>query len=302
MIHFLWRRLGFMVFTLILIIYLTNFGLLAARGAQRHAPLIDIVSEAAAQSIQYATALLNGKLGETTIASVLGNRGAARPIGELALEAYLKSMGLLFIAVSGGSLIGITLGTIAALQRQGVVTGATWVLALAGISTPSFFLAIFLQLGAAAIYQKTAVQVAPVYGFGWDSHLILPSLVLAARPLAHTARLTFTSLSQVLKQDYIRTAHAKGLRNFAVFNDHATRNAAISILTAVGVSLRFSFSTLPIVEAYFGWQGAAQLLLNALFRDDHYAAITLLLMLGATFMLVNLLLDLSYRFIDPRVR
>ena len=122
------------------------------------------------------------------------------------------------------------------------------------------------------------------------------------RPLAHTARLTFTSLSNVLNQDYIRTAQAKGLHNFAVFNDHALRNAAISILTAVGVSLRFSLSTLPVVEAYFGWQGAAQLLLNALFRGDNYAAITLLLMLGLTFMLISLLLDLAYRFIDPRVR
>jgi ABC-type dipeptide/oligopeptide/nickel transport system permease component len=302
MTRFLWRRLWFIVCSLVLIVYLTNFGLLAARNAQRHTLLTDTAGEAVTQSIKYVTDLFGGELGETTIASVLGNRGVARPIGELALEAYPKSIGLLFIAVSIGAFSGILLGTLAALRRQGVVAGTAWVLSLAGISTPSFFLAVFLQLGAAAIYQKTAVQVAPVFGFGWDSHLLLPALVLAARPLAHTARITFTSLSHVLTQDYIRTAQAKGLRNFVVFNDHALRNAAISILTAVGVSLRFSFSTLPIVEAYFGWQGAAQLLLNALFRGDNYAAITLLLMLGMTFMLINLLLDLSYRFIDPRVR
>ncbi|MBI3734146.1 MAG: ABC transporter permease [Chloroflexi bacterium] len=302
-IRFLARRLAFILLTLAMIVYLTNFGLVAARGAQRHATVPEMAGDAFANSTKYVSDLLNDKLGDTTVASVLGNRGTPRPIGELALEAYPKSMGLLLVAVAVGSLIGVALGGVSALKRHSKLAGVTWGLSLAGISTPSFFLAVFLQLAAVAFYQRTDIQIAPVFGFGWDNHLLLPALVLAARPLAYVSRITFSALSNVLEQDFIRTAKAKGLRWSAVLGDHAFRNAAISILTAVAVSLRFSLSTLPVVEAYFGWQGgAAVLLLNALFRGDAYAATTLLLMLGATFMVINLLLDALYRLIDPRLR
>ncbi len=302
MLRFLLQRALFIAFTLVLIVYLTHFGLIAAASAQRHATVPQMAGDALSSSFKYVSDLLNGQLGDTTVASVLGPRGTPRPISELVAEAYPKSMGLLLLAVLVGSIIGITLGAISALKQHSKVASVTWGLSLAGISTPSFFLAIFLQLAAIAVYQNTNVQVAPMFGFGWDNHLLLPALVLAARPLAHTSRITFSSLSNVLDQDFIRTAYAKGLRGSSILGEHALRNAAISILTAVGVSLRFSLSTLPIVEAYFGWNGAAYLLLNALFRGDVYAATTLLLVLGATFMLINLLLDLAYRFIDPRLR
>ena len=129
-------------------------------------------------------------------------------------------------------------------------------------------------------------------GFGWDKRLILPTLVLAARPLAQITRISFHALREVLDQDYVRTAHSKGLSRGRVLFGHVLRNAAIPILTTVAVSLRFSLSSLPLVELYFGWPGAGFSLLKGIAQRDDNLTVALLLCLGLLFIGVNLLLEL----------
>jgi len=126
--------------------------------------------------------------------------------------------------------------------------------------------------------------------------------VLAMRPLAQLSRITFNALSEAAHQDYVRTARAKGLPGRQVWIDHILPNAAVPILTALGVSLRFSLGSLPVVEFFFGWPGLGAALLNAIGARQTPLVITLALALGLTFMLVNLLLDIAYRWIDPRLR
>jgi peptide/nickel transport system permease protein len=141
-----------------------------------------------------------------------------------------------------------------------------------------------------------------VGGFGWDNHILLPALVLAARPVAQIARVTYITISEVLSKDYVRTARSKGLAPRRVMMRHVWRNAAIPIITTIGLSLRFSLSSLPVVEYFFGWPGAGFALLKAIAQQDDNLTVALLLALGVLFILINLVLDMLYRMVDPRVR
>jgi len=170
------------------------------------------------------------------------------------------------------------------------------------MSVPSFFAALLLQLIVLRLMGFFGRAILPVGGFGWDAHIVLPALVLAARPIAQIARITFVKVSEILEEDFVRTAYSKGLATRQVLFSHAMRNAAIPILTTIAVSLRFSLSSLPIVEFFFGWHGVGFTLLKAIGRQDDNTTIPLLLCLGLLFIFVNLILELSYRFIDPRLR
>jgi peptide/nickel transport system permease protein len=142
-----------------------------------------------------------------------------------------------------------------------------------------------------------------VGGFGWDwQHMLLPTLVLAARPIAYLTRATFLALNRALTEDYVRTAWAKGLSLPQIVGSHLLRNVAVSLLTALGVSLRFALGTLPIVEFFFGWPGMGNRVLGAIVRGEAQVVVTLALALGLTFLFINLLLDILYRFSDPRLK
>jgi ABC-type dipeptide/oligopeptide/nickel transport system permease subunit len=142
----------------------------------------------------------------------------------------------------------------------------------------------------------------PVGGFGWDLHLLLPALVLSARPLAQITRVTYITVSEILSQDYVRTAHSKGMPDGLVMVRHVLVNAAVPVLTTLGVSLRYSLVSLPVVELFFGWPGIGFTLLKAISKQDDNLTVILILSLGTLFILVNLLLDLIYRLIDPQLR
>jgi peptide/nickel transport system permease protein len=161
---------------------------------------------------------------------------------------------------------------------------------------------LLLQIGTIKITQATGKTFLPIGGVGWDEHIILPMLVLAARPLAQITRVTYVTVEEVLKQDYVRTAYSKGLRSAYVTTVHIIRNAALPVLTTIGLSLRFALSSLPIVEYFFGWQGIGYTLLQSISNRDDNLTIVLTLCLGILFILVNLALDASYLVIDPRLR
>jgi len=217
-------------------------------------------------------------------------------------RALPKSLGLLAFALTLAALVGLILGIVAAFRRASRFSELLLFVSVLGMSTPSFFAAMLLIWFAVWLYQTTSRHIVPISGFGWGLHLLLPGLVLAARPAAAVTRLSFNALVEILESDYIRTATAKGLRPRLILLRHVLRNAGVPILTTVGVSLRFSLAVLPIVEYIFNWPGIGLRLLKSIETQDTTAVVGMTLPLILLFVLVNLLLEVLYPLVDPRLR
>lgn len=299
---FLGRRLLFAAVVLVAITYLTYLGLDVSQGylrTDRARPAITVAARRpAVDTVDYFAGLTQGDLGMTrpgTIASF------SLPVREVFWDIAPRSLGLLGAAFLVAIAIGLPLGAWAAARRHHRRALGLMMFSIVGVSIPSFFAALFLQIAAIQYTRTFGRSIVPVGGFGWDRHLVLPMLVLAARPIAQIFRITFIAISETFDRDFVRTARGKGLRSEQVFLVHIVRNAAVPILTTLVVSLRFSLSSLPVVEGYFGWGGIGDALLDSLFTQDGDLAVTLVLTLGVLFLVANLLLELCYQWIDPRL-
>ncbi|MBC7263636.1 MAG: ABC transporter permease subunit [Chloroflexi bacterium] len=308
LINLIVRPIVFALIASVFIVYFCFFGLRVAEYG-RYGASVDVLDTAVRAAIhtgQYLTNVVTkGDFGlyNTGFGSIYYWReSSARPILDLVRPTVSKSLALLFLSMLLGAVIGVPLGIGAALTRHGRLSLAFLVLAIVGVSAPSFFLGLLLQIVVITFYKSTGIRLAPIGGFGWDAHIILPALTLAARPIAQVARVSFVALAEVLETDYIRTARAKGLNGRAVLFDHALRNAGVPILTALGTSLRFSLSSLPVVEILFNWPGMGETLWGAIRQGQIELATTLILFLGVFFILINQTLDILYRRIDPRLR
>ena len=266
--------------------------------AEGQMPLQEGLRTAAGFAVEYLGGLLHGDLG---VATPRHAAAAATPVIEVLGRTLPKSLGLLLMALALATVAGLPVGILAATRRGSHLSGLLIALSTLGISTPSYFAAMLLITLAVRFYTTTGLRILPVHGFGWDTHLILPALVLSARPLANVVRLTYNSLTDILAADYVRTAHGKGLGPWTVLFRHVLRNGAVPLLTTVGVSLRFSLAILPIVEYIFTWPGIGERLLQALLASDTVVVVGLTLALALLFILVDLLLEISYRLVDPRV-
>ena len=225
---------------------------------------------------------------------------AIKVVGEL----FLNSAGLLLASLLIASLLGILLGTAAALTRRKNITPIILLMSVLGISTPSFLMAMLLQILNVKVLRWLDLSQAllPPQGFGWDLHLVLPALVLSARPLAQIMQVTYLSLSQALEEDYVRTARSKGARLTRILFKHAFRNTLIPILNTLSASLRFSLASLPVVESFFLWPGIGTAILEALTQDNPFLITDLILSLGALFLLINLALEILFPLINPKLR
>lgn len=266
--------------------------------AEGRMPIQEGLRTAAQFAVEYLGGLVHGDLG---IATPLHAAAAPTPVIEELGRTFPKSLGLLVMALVLATVVGLPLGILAATRRAPHLSGLLISLSTLGISTPSYFAAMLLITLVVRFYTATGLRILPVHGFGWDTHLILPALVLSARPLANMVRLTYNSLTDILAADYVRTAHGKGLGPWTVLFRHVLRNGAVPLLTTVGVSLRFSLAMLPIVEYIFTWPGIGERLLRALQASDTVVVVGLTLALALLFILVDLLLEISYRLADPRV-
>ena len=293
-IIFIGQRLLFGLLVLSFITYASFLGLDMARGK----PFQKAASDSAVKTINYAGDVLQGDLGETSSGSV---SLLPKPVTEVVPTVLVRSLGLLGAALIFSTVFGVLLGVLIAGKRSGVTLLAL-LGSITGVSIPSFFAALLLQLGVIKITQIYGKTILPVGGFGWDIHLLLPMLVLAARPLAQITRVSYVTVEEIIGSDFVRTAFSKGLGSFYVMFAHIIRNAAVPILTTIGLSLRFALSSLPIVEFFFGWQGLGYTLLQSISNRDDHLTIILALCMGLLFILVNLLLDGSYLLIDPRLR
>lgn len=257
------------------------------------------ISSAASFTGEYLTGLLRGDMGSTA------SDYAAAPgtsIAALLSRALPRSLGLLGVSLALAVLIGLPLGIAAGVRRKARFSGVLVFVSVLGISTPSYLAAMLLIWFNVWLYGATGADFLPLHGFGWDAHLILPAIVLAARPAANVMRLGYNALAEVLEADYVRTAHAKGLSPRVVLFRHVLRNAGVPMLTTIAVSLRFSLAVLPIVEYIFSWSGVGQGMLEAIQNQDVNTVVGMVLPLALLFLLINLLLEQLYVLIDPRLR
>ncbi|MGH7268044.1 MAG: ABC transporter permease [Candidatus Rokuibacteriota bacterium] len=192
---------------------------------------------------------------------------------------------------------GVSIGILAAVRQGTGYDYAGTTLAVLGQSLPSFWLGIMFIL----LFGVT-LRWLPTSGFqGW-SHLVLPSVTLAAYPTALVARLTRSSMLEILGRDYIRTGRAKGLAERAVVLRHALRNATIPVLTVIGLQIGTLLGGAVITESVFAWPGMGKLVVDAIFFRDFPVVQTILILSASTFVAINLLVDVLYTFIDPRIR
>ena len=198
----------------------------------------------------------------------------------------------LAVAVS----LGIPLGILAALWRGSLPDGFSRLLALLGAAVPSYVLALLLML-----LFGVKLNWLPTIGYGSPQHLILPSIALAAGSCAQLMRLTRASMLEVLQQDYVRTARAKGLSERVVIRVHALKNALLPVVTILGINLGHLIGGTVIVESIFGWPGVGKYAVDAIFLRDYPVIQGFVLYMAVIFLLVNLAVDMAYRWLDPRL-
>lgn len=258
--------------------------------------LFEIIREAGTHSLDYIQMLAHGNLGTAMMVS------GETEVAEIMKTAYANSLGLIGIALGLAMVIGVLMGSTAALTKHRGQADLVLFLAIIGVSAPTFLLAVLLQTLGIKYTLTFGERLVSMGGYAWNfDHLALPVLVLMARPLAYITRATYVALTEIMGADYIRTARSKGLRERRVFFGHILRNLGISILTAFGVSFRFTLGVLPIVEYIFAWPGVGQYALDAVQRREAILFIVVVLALGLTIQFINALLDWLNHRIDPRL-
>ena len=220
-----------------------------------------------------------------------------QPTLPLVLARFPATLTLTAAAMLLALLLALPLGLLSALRRKSVLDAGGMVFALAGQCMPTFWLGILLIL----IF---AVQLRwfPVYGGDGPSAIVLPAVTLGVWAMARTARITRSSMLDVLPQDFLRTARAKGLGEWAVVLRHALRNCAIPIVTALGLELGNLLGGAVITEAVFAYPGIGRLAVEAVINKDVPLIEAVVLTVGAAVLLLNILIDVIYVALDPRVR
>jgi peptide/nickel transport system permease protein len=214
------------------------------------------------------------------------------------LKRSLPNTALLaVIAIVLALAVGVGVGLLAALKPNSFLDRALMTTVLIGVTLPNFVLAPVLILIFAL-----KLGWLPVAGWGDPENLILPAVVLAARPAALIGRMTRSSMLETLRQDYIRTARAKGLSPAAVLFKHALKNAFLPVLTTAGVSFGYLLSGSFVVETIFTVPGVGYQSINSVFQRDYSVIQGTTLVLAVVFVVTNLVIDLLYAVLDPRVR
>lgn len=219
------------------------------------------------------------------------------PATRVIFERLPNSLQLGAAAAVIGIALGLPLGIIAALRRGSIIDTAATTGAVLGIVTPQFFLAIVLIL----VFSVT-FRLLPTSGIGTWKHLIMPAVTLSTGLTATVARIARSGMLEALSQDYIRTARAKGLAEWAVIFQHALRNGSMSVITVTLSSLPHLMGTVVIVEVVFSWPGVGNLLAQSVMARDYPVVFLDVILFSVLTVLTFLVLDLVYVAVDPRIR
>jgi peptide/nickel transport system permease protein len=230
-----------------------------------------------------------------------GDFGQSIRHGESAFRLVAERMPATFELAGAALLIALALaipaGIISAVRRNSVIDYVSTVVALLGQSMPTFWLGIMLIL-----LFSVQFHLLPSSGRGTLEHLVLPAVTLGLFTTARITRLTRSGMLEVLSQDYIRTARAKGVSDPPVVWKHALKNAAIPIVTIVGIELGTLLGGAVITETIFAWPGVGRLSVQAIANRDYPVVQAAVFVLATTFIIVNLTVDVLYTYLDPRIR
>lgn len=219
------------------------------------------------------------------------------PVLQDLTDRFPATLQIAVTALIIGLVIALPLGIISATRRNSPLDHISRLVALLGTSIPSFWLGYLL-----IIVFAVNLKLLPVAGRGGPEHLVLPALTLGLGAAASLTRLTRSSLLEVLGEDYLRTAWAKGLRERAVILRHALKNALIPIITVIGIRFGHLLGGAIIIETVFAWPGIGKYIVDAIYDRDYPAIQGFVLFTGTVFVLINLLVDLTYLWLDPRVK
>ncbi|MGK6313401.1 ABC transporter permease subunit [Neorhizobium sp. DT-125] len=269
------------------------------------------------QYLDYLGGVLTGDFGSSIVSK--------QPILDQFWALFPATVELSFCAIVIAIVLGIPAGVIAAIKRGSIFDQGLMGIALVGYSMPIFWWGLLLIILFSGILQWAPVSgrislmffFPPVTGFmlidsllsgqkgafaSALSHLALPSIVLATIPLAVIARQTRSAMLEVLSEDYVRTARAKGLSPFRVVGIHALRNAMIPVITTIGLQIGVMLAGAILTETIFSWPGIGKWMVDSVFRRDYPVIQGGLLLIAGIIMLVNLIVDLLYGLINPRIR
>lgn len=241
------------------------------------------------QFVAYMSDLMRGNLGTS-----LRTRG---PVVDEILARLPNTVRLILVSLAAASLVGIPVGILSAVRRESAASYLATSVSLFGVSMPVFWSGLLL-----IFFFAVTLQWLPSGGYGTARHYVLPSLTLAFFNLASIVRVTRSSALEVLGHDYVRTARAKGLAEGAVVFKHVLKNAAIPIVTTVGVQFGSLLGGTVLTETVFAWPGIGRLMVDSIFARDYTVLQGTVLIFAAIIVGVNLLTDLSYAALDPRVR
>ena len=216
---------------------------------------------------------------------------------EVIAQTLPQTAVLALTAMTFAVIVGVPLGIIAATRRNTIWDALSRLVALVGVSIPVFWLGLQLQ-----ILFGLQLRLLPISGIGYDSHLVLPAICAGLGMLALLTRMTRSSLLDVLSQDYIRTAYSKGLTPRRVNVRHALSNAVLPIITVWGTSIAGLLSGTLLVEVIFSWPGVGRLLVDSISTRDYPMVQGLVILFAVIYTGTNMLIDLTYPLLDPRIR
>ena len=249
------------------------------------------------QALRWYGALLQGDLGHSWVLN--------QPVTEAVLERLPVTLSLAAIALVLAVLLGVSLGVIAAIRHDGWLDQGSMSVALFGQSIPDFWFGLVLiSVFAVGLSWFPTGGYVPLSEdpLGWARAMTLPALTLAFTQMGVIARMTRSAMLDVLGQDYIRTARAKGMRRWTVVIRHALRNALVPVVTVIGVMTGVLLGGAVVIEQVFSLPGVGRLIIGAIQRRDFPIIQGGLLITAMTFVFVNILVDLAYGWLDPRVR
>lgn len=233
--------------------------------------------------------ILHGDLGRSYQSGrpVIGEIARTLPVSaQLALNGILIS-----------TFIAVIIGVLSAVRQYSLLDNVIKIVVLAAVSMPVFWLGLIM-----IIIFSVYLGIFPSAGWGDWQHMVLPSLTVAAYPLAVLTRLTRSTMLEVILQNYIRTARAKGLSEGTTIFKHALRNAFIPVITVIGIQFGVLISSAVLTETVFAIPGMGRLIVDSIFNRDYAIIRGVILVTALIFMIINLIVDLSYSFFDPRIK
>jgi peptide/nickel transport system permease protein len=249
------------------------------------------------QYVKWVAHLLQGDPGKSL--------RSGKPVGELLWRALPVTTELALLAMIMATAVAIPLGVISAVKRETVLDFGARVTGLIGLSLPSFWIATLALLFTSKVFE----WVPPIrYISPFDDlignlkQMLLPAFAVAIQLMAIEMRMTRTTMLEVLNQDFVRTARAKGLRDRIVIYRHALRNALIPVVTVIGFQVGSLMGSTAIIEVIFGLNGVGNTLLQAIFNRDYPLVQAAALYLATAYVLINLVVDVLYGYLDPRIK